>query len=173
MFKKIFIFHFFILVFVNAQDCEQYFEAKKEQMQVQIKEFDEARQSLEAYKASFEALQKERLQYLDQREAEVNATLKEIANLKLENERLVKQKQDILNTINEKTMGRIRDIYSQMKDSAVADILSQMDEEDATKIMLSLEPRKISGILSKMDPKKASDITLSLKNIDNNTSSNN
>ncbi len=45
-----------------------------------------------------------------------------------------------------------------------------MDAEDASKIMLSLESRKISGVLSKMDPKKASELTLLLKNLDNNAS---
>ncbi|EDP7710204.1 nucleosidase, partial [Campylobacter jejuni] len=131
---------------------------------------DEARQSLEAYKASFEALQKERLENLEKKEAEVNATLAKIEELKLENARLVEEQQKILNSINDKTQGRVKEIYSQMKDAAIADVLSQMDAEDASKIMLSLESRKISGVLSKMDPKKASELTLLLKNLDNNVS---
>ncbi|EIT2031282.1 nucleosidase, partial [Campylobacter coli] len=56
------------------------------------------------------------------------------------------------------------------KDTAIADVLTQMDAEDASKIMLSLESRKISGVLSKMDPAKASELTLLLKNMDNNKS---
>ncbi|MGI7493361.1 MotE family protein, partial [Campylobacter coli] len=127
-------------------------------------------QSLEAYKASFEALQKERLENLEKKEAEVNATLAKIEELKLENARLVEEQQKILNSINDKTQGRVKEIYSQMKDAAIADVLSQMDAEDASKIMLSLESRKISGVLSKMDPKKASELTLLLKNLDNNAS---
>ena len=67
-----------------------------------------------------------------------------------------------------KTQGRITEIYSSMKDSAIADVLSQMDSEEASKIMLSLEPRKISGILSKMQPQKASELTLVIKNLDSN-----
>ncbi|WP_173777473.1 MotE family protein, partial [Campylobacter coli] len=133
-------------------------------------EFDEARQSLEAYKASFEALQKERLEVLNQREAEVNATLAQIESLKEQNTKLLEEQQKILNSINEKTEGRIKEIYSQMKDTAIADVLTQMDAEDASKIMLSLESRKISGVLSKMDPAKASELTLLLKNMDNNKS---
>ncbi|WP_053878558.1 MotE family protein, partial [Campylobacter coli] len=124
----------------------------------------------EAYKASFEALQKERLENLEKKEAEVNATLAKIEELKLENARLVEKQQKILNSINDKTQGRVKEIYSQMKDAAIADVLSQMDAEDASKIMLSLESRKISGVLSKMDPKKASELTLLLKNLDNNAS---
>ncbi|EEP2582224.1 MotE family protein [Campylobacter jejuni] len=167
---------FILLVFISSvvfgaeQDCEQYFEARKAQIELQTREFDEARQSLEAYKVSFEALQKERLENLEKKEAEVNATLAKIEELKLENARLVEEQQKILNSINDKTQGRVKEIYSQMKDAAIADVLSQMDAEDASKIMLSLESRKISGVLSKMDPKKASELTLLLKNLDNNAS---
>ncbi|HEB8415863.1 TPA: MotE family protein [Campylobacter jejuni] len=167
---------FILLVFISSvvfgaeQDCEQYFEARKAQIELQTREFDEARQSLEAYKAYFEALQKERLENLEKKEAEVNATLAKIEELKLENARLVEKQQKILNSINDKTQGRVKEIYSQMKDAAIADVLSQMDAEDASKIMLSLESRKISGVLSKMDPKKASELTLLLKNLDNNAS---
>ncbi|ECP8550960.1 MotE family protein [Campylobacter jejuni] len=167
---------FILLVFISSvvfgaeQDCEQYFEARKAQIELQTREFDEARQSLEVYKASFEALQKERLENLEKKEAEVNATLAKIEELKLENARLVEEQQKILNSINDKTQGRVKEIYSQMKDAAIADVLSQMDAEDASKIMLSLESRKISGVLSKMDPKKASELTLLLKNLDNNAS---
>ncbi|EAJ3350603.1 MotE family protein [Campylobacter jejuni] len=167
---------FILLVFISSvvfgaeQDCEQYFEARKAQIELQTREFDEARQSLEAYKASLEALQKERLENLEKKEAEVNATLAKIEELKLENARLVEEQQKILNSINDKTQGRVKEIYSQMKDAAIADVLSQMDAEDASKIMLSLESRKISGVLSKMDPKKASELTLLLKNLDNNAS---
>ncbi|MBK1971853.1 MotE family protein [Campylobacter sp. TTU-622] len=172
--NKIIFLSFLLVLSLQAvpQNCEQYFESKKAQLELQTKEFDEARQSLEAFKASFEALQKEKMQELATKEAEVNATLAQIDNLKKENARLLEEKQKILDTINEKTEGRVKEIYSQMKDAAVANVLSQMDAEDASKIMLSLDSRKISGILSKMDPQKASELTLLLKNMDNNTSSN-
>lgn len=172
MSKIIFSFFLLVLSLQAEQNCEQYFESKKAQLELQTREFDEARQSLEAFKASFEALQKEKMQELATKEAEVNATLAQIDSLKKENARLLEEKKKILDTINEKTEGRVKEIYSQMKDAAIANVLSQMDAEDASKIMLSLESRKISGVLSKMDPKKASELTLLLKNMDNNTSSN-
>ncbi len=77
---------FILLVFISSvvfgaeQDCEQYFEARKAQIELQTREFDEARQSLEAYKASFEALQKERLENLEKKEAEVNALWQKLKN---------------------------------------------------------------------------------------------
>ena len=137
--EKKMIKKFILLVFISSvvfgaeQDCEQYFEARKAQIELQTREFDEARQSLEAYKASFEALQKDRLENLEKKEAEVNATLAKIEELKLENARLVEEQQKILNSINDKTQGRVKEIYSQMKDAAIADVLSQMDADDARK----------------------------------------
>ncbi|EAK2502138.1 nucleosidase [Campylobacter upsaliensis] len=163
--RKIVILALFFGV-VFAEDCQQYFESRKGELEIQTREFDEARQTLEAFKASFESLQKEKMNALNQKEAEVNATLAKIESLREENERLLKQNEEILNSINNKTEGRIKEIYSQMKDTAVADVLSQMDAEEASKIMLSLESRKISGILSKMNPQKASELTLLLQNLD-------
>lgn len=154
------------LAWSEPQSCQQYFEARKSELEQQTREFDEARQALESYKASFESLQKEKIDALNRRELEVNATLAKIENLKEENAKLLKQNEEILSSINSKTEGRIKEIYSQMKDSAVADVLSQMDTEEASKIMLSLESRKVSGILSKMEPQKASELTLLLKNLD-------
>ena len=60
-----------------------------------------------------------------------------------------------------------------MKDQAIADVLSQMDGDEASRIILSLEPRKISGVLSKMQPAKASELTLLIKNLDENTTKDN
>ncbi|MCX2683562.1 MotE family protein [Campylobacter sp. MIT 21-1685] len=168
--KIIFLLFFVVFVLRAQQDCEKYFEARKAQLEVQTREFDEAKQALESYKASFEILQKERLEALSKKEAEVNATLAQIESLKAENERLLQEKQRILQTIDDKTEGRVKEIYSQMKDAAIAGVLSEMDVEEASKIMLSLESRKISGVLSKMQPKKASELTLLLKSLDNNTS---
>lgn len=145
---------------------EQYLSTKKQELENQIREFDEAKQALEAYRASFEALQKEKLEDLAKKQADLNATLEKIEQTKQENERILRQSEANLQSINEKTQGRIKEIYSQMKDGAIADVLSQMDAEEASKIILSLEPRKISGVLSKMQPAKASELTLLIKNLD-------
>lgn len=169
--KKIIYFFIFIVSILHAQqNCEQYFEARKEQMQEQIREYDEARQSLEAYRASFEALQKEKMQALVQKEADINVSLEQIKTLKEQNERILKATKENLQAINDKTMGRITEIYAKMKDVAVAGILSEMEPDEASKILLSLDPRKISSIMAKMEPKKASDLTLLLKNLDQNAS---
>ncbi|TQR40521.1 nucleosidase [Campylobacter sp. MIT 12-8780] len=142
---------------------EQYLETRRQQLEVQTREFDEAKQALEAYRASFEALQKERFEALAKKEAELNATLAKIEQTKAENEELLRRSEANLKAINSKTSDRVKEIYSQMKDTAIADVLSAMDAEEASKIMLSLDSRKISGVLSKMQAAKASELTLLLK----------
>ncbi|MBT0819601.1 nucleosidase, partial [Campylobacter lari] len=58
--RKIVILALFFGV-VFAEDCQQYFESRKGELEIQTREFDEARQALEAFKASFESLQKEKM----------------------------------------------------------------------------------------------------------------
>lgn len=172
--KNNFIFCLLALSFSLASGAtqeEQYLETKRQQYEVQTRELNEAKQALEAYKASFEALQRQRIEALIKKEAEVNATLAKIEQEKKANENILKETQTTLKSIDEKTTGRVKDIYAQMKDSAIADVLSQMDGAEASKIILSLEPRKISGVLSKMEPAKASELTLLIKNLDKNATS--
>lgn len=174
MMKKFNLLLLFSLYALNAATTEeQYLETKRQQLEAQTRQFDEAKQALEAYKASFEALQKEKLDALAKKEAEVNATLAKIEQERAKNEEILRQSQSTLKAIDEKTTGRVKDIYSQMKDQAIADVLSQMDGAEASRIILSLEPRKISGVLSKMQPAKASELTLLIKNLDENATQEN
>ncbi len=163
--KIVFMLSFFLFAFANE---ERVLENKRQELELKTREYDEAKQALEAYRASFEALQREKMQALEKKEAELNATMKKIEQLKADNERILKQSEENLKAIESKTDGRIKEIYSSMKESAIADVLTQMDGDEATKIILSLEPRKISGVLSKMQPQKASELTLLIKRVDDN-----
>lgn len=147
---------------------EQYLETKRRQLEVQTREFNEAKQALEAYKSSFEAVQNQKMQALLKKEAEINATLARIEALKAENERIMQLNRQNLEAIDEKTAGRVQEIYSQMENDAIAKVLAEMDAVEASKIILTLEPRKISGVLAEMKADKASEITLLIKNAENN-----
>ena len=126
MIKKSIAIFFLAFIYLSAQE-ERLLESRKQELELQTREFDEARQALEAYKASFEALQKEKMQALLQKEAELNATLQKIEQTKRENDAILKKSEANLKAIEDKTQGRITEIYSSMKDSAIADVLSQMD----------------------------------------------
>lgn len=147
---------------------EQYLETKRRQLEIQTREFNEARQALEAYKSSFEAVQNQKMQALLKKEAEINATLAKIEQMKAENEHILRQNEENLKAIDEKSTGRVQEIYSQMENDAIAKVLTEMNPDEASKIMLSLEPRKISGVLAEMEAKKASELTLLIKNLDTN-----
>ena len=154
----------FLLCLLNGAGEEQYLETKRQQFEIQARELNEARQALEAYKSSFEALQKQKMDALVQKEADINATLAKIEKEKKANEVILQKTQESLQAVDQKSMGLVKEIYGQMKDNAVADVLSQMEASEASKIILSLEPRKVSSVLSKMEPTKASEITLLIKN---------
>lgn len=161
------------LIAANALDSEeQYLENKRRQLEIQTREFNEARQALEAYKASFDALQKQKMDALVRKEADINATLAKIEQTRAQNERILQQNEANLKSIDAKSEGRVREIYAQMKDSAVAEVLSTMDANEASKILMSLDSKKISNIMAKMEAAKASELTLLIKNLEKNSITN-
>lgn len=165
--KILYLMLFAVLANALSQE-EQYLETKRRQLEIQTRQMNEARQALEAYKSSFEAVQNQKMQALIQKEADINATLARIEAVKAENERIMLLNRQNLEAIDEKTSGRVQEIYSQMENDAIANVLSQMDANEASRILLSLEPRKISGVLAEMEAKKASELTLLIKHLDSN-----
>ena len=167
----------FLLLFVGANALiaasgeEQYLENKRRQLELQTRQAREAKQALEAYKSSFDALQKRKMQALIQKEADINATLARIEATKAENERILQMNRENLEAMEQKKDDKIKEIYSQMKDSAIASVLNEMDANEAKDVILSLESRKISSVLAKMEPAKASELTLLIKKSNENNAS--
>ena len=151
---------------------EQYLENKRRQLEIQTRQAKEAKQALEAYKSSFDALQRQKMQALIQKEADINATLARIEATKAENERIMQMTRDSLEAIDKKKDDKVKEIYSQMKDSAIAGVLNEMPAEQASEVIMSLESRKISSVLAKMEPAKASELTLLIKKAENNATLN-
>ena len=144
-------------------DCVSIFEARKDEIKKEIARLDEARQSLEAFRASSAALFEERNAKLAAKEAEINATLTRAQEEKKRTEQLLKKNDEILKEIKAMTSDKVGETYGKMKDQAAADVLSAMDRADAASIMYSLSPKKISAIMAKMEPAAASEITLLIK----------
>lgn len=152
----------------SASDEERYLENKRRQLEIQTRQANEAKQALEAYKSSFEALQKQKMDDLVRKERDINATLAKIEATRAENERIMMMNRQSLEKIDKKKGDRVQEIYSQMKDAAVAQVLNEMPASEATKVILTLESRKISSVLAKMEPKKASELTLLIKEVREN-----
>ena len=144
-------------------DCVSIFEARKDEIKKEIARLDEARQSLEAFRASSAALFEERNAKLAAKEAEINATLSRAQEEKKQTEQLIKKNDEILKELKTMTSDKVGETYGKMKDQAAADVLSAMDRADAASIMYSLSPKKISAIMAKMEPTAASEITLLIK----------
>ena len=144
-------------------DCVSIFEARKDEIKKEIARLDEARQSLEAFRASSAALFEERNAKLAAKEAEINATLTRAQEEKKQTEQLLKKNEEIVKELKAMTSDKVGETYGKMKDQAAADVLSAMDRADAASIMYSLSPKKISAIMAKMEPTAASEITLLIK----------
>ena len=144
-------------------DCVSIFEARKDEIKKEIARLDEARQSLEAFRASSAALFEERNAKLAVKEAEINATLARAQEEKKQTEQLLKKNEEIVKELKAMTSDKVGEAYGKMKDQAAADVLSAMDRADAASIMYSLSPKKISAIMAKMEPTAASEITLLIK----------
>lgn len=144
-------------------DCVSIFEARKDEIKKEIARLDEARQSLEAFRASSAALFEERNAKLAAKEAEINATLTRAQEEKKQTEQLLKKNGEILKELKTMTSDKVGETYGKMKDQAAADVLSAMYRADAASIMYSLSPKKISAIMAKMEPTAASEITLLIK----------
>ena len=144
-------------------DCVSIFETRKDELKRELAKIDEARQALEAFRASSAALFEERNAKLAAKEAEINATLARAQEEKKQTEQLIKKNDEILKELKTMTSDKVGETYGKMKDQAAADVLSAMDRADAASIMYSLSPKKISAIMAKMEPAAASEITLLIK----------
>jgi len=144
-------------------DCVSIFETRKDELKRELAKIDEARQALEAFRASSAALFEERNAKLAVKEAELNATLARVQEEKKQTEQLIKKNDEILKELKTMTSDKVGEAYGKMKDQAAADVLSAMDRADAASIMYSLSPKKISAIMAKMEPAAASEITLLIK----------
>ena len=144
-------------------DCVSIFETRKDELKRELAQIDEARQALEAFRASSAALFEERNAKLAAKEAEINATLTRAQEEKRQTEQLLKKNDEILKELKTMTSDKVGETYGKMKDQAAADVLSAMDRADAASIMYSLSPKKISAIMAKMEPVAASEITLLIK----------
>lgn len=144
-------------------DCVSIFETRKDELKRELAKIDEARQALEAFRASSAALFEERNAKLAAKEAEINATLTRAQEEKKHTEQLLKKNEEIVKELKAMTSDKVGEAYGKMKDQAAADVLSAMDRADAASIMYSLSPKKISAIMAKMEPTVASEITLLIK----------
>ncbi|QKG30067.1 MULTISPECIES: MotE family protein [unclassified Campylobacter] len=164
--RKILSLSIFALFLFGAEvpvDCVSIFEARKGELIKEIERIDEEKQGLEAFRASSEAIFRERNAQLSKKESDINATLAKIEEQKAHIENLVKRNDEILSQIKTMTTDKVGEAYGKMKDQAAADVLSAMDRISAASIMYALAPKKISSIMAKMEPAVASEITLLIK----------
>ncbi|QCD44547.1 MotE family protein [Campylobacter mucosalis] len=166
IFRAVFALCFFCLSIFSYEipvDCTQIFEARKAEIEKELEIIDEQRQALEAFRASIRASYDENLAKLAKKEADINATMRQVEKKNKEIEQKIAQNQKILDELKTNSNDKLTQSYAKMKDQAAADVLAQLSRASAAEILSMLEPKKISSIMAKMDPAVASEITAMLQ----------
>lgn len=161
---------FACLLFANEQTNAEYINKQElllKHNQKILKQIDEAKQELEAFKAAFNALQKEKEEQNLKKQQELEKILKSIEEEKQKNQDLLDKIQENVKQLSELTNEKVITSFSKMKEGPAATILDAMEPNEAANILRFLEPKKMGQILAKMPPQKAAQISLLISN--NNT----
>ena len=140
-------------------ECTKIFEARKEELLVELERIDEQRQSLESLKIATDELLNKKAKNLDERESKVEAKLAEIKQREDVTKSMLEENKKVLENIKKQKMDKISQVYAKMKAASAASVLSNMSVEEAGTILNKLKPKTVGKIFSKMDAKKASTLS--------------
>ncbi len=148
-----------ILFSKSLVDCNQIFEARKDEILRELDKLDEKQEEFELYKEAKLNIIKQKEKELQKREEAVQKSLQEAQKLKKEAQKLKKENEEILKNIKIAKEDKISKTYMKMRDSKAAAIFDTMKQKDAARILFGLKASKISKIMAKMDPQNAAVIT--------------
>jgi len=140
-------------------DCNQIFEARKDEILRELDKLDDKQEEFELYKEAKLNIIKQKEENLKKREEAVQKALKKAEKLKKDAEKLKKENEEILKNIKIAKEDKISKTYMKMRDSKAAAIFDTMKQKDAARILFGLKASKISKIMAKMDPQNAAVIT--------------
>lgn len=140
-------------------ECTKIFEARKEELLVELERIDEQRQSLESLKIATDELLKKKAVKIEKREAAVEQKLAEIKSREENTKKMLEENREVLESIKNQKMDKISEVYAKMKAASAAAVLSDMNVEEAGAILNKLKPKTVGKIFSKMDAKRASELS--------------
>ncbi len=140
-------------------DCNQIFNARKEELMREIDKIDEQQQALQALQSATQALLDKREEALKKKESDINATLLIINKKEKEIRGMLDENKKVLENIKAAKDDKIAEVYAKMKPSAAANIISAMPESQAAAVLFALSPKQIGAILPKIPSDKASILT--------------
>lgn len=155
------LFSFSFLFCVD--DCESIYAEKKAQIQYEYEKLEHAKAEFEAYKSSVLAMFSQKNAFLDERSAEINATLELISQKEANILAIYERNEKLLYELSTLGTNKIQETYSKMKDGSAAAIMTELPRIEAARILFQLTPKKIASILPKMDAKISAELTQLLK----------
>lgn len=143
--------------------CNQIFEQRKGELQLELDKIDEQQQVLEALRHATENVLSAKEEKLLKKEQEVDAKLQRILDEKAAVEKMLEQNKVILADIQKAKDDKVIETYTKMKPGAAAAAMAEMDTAVAASIMFNLTPKQSAKIFAKMDAPKAAQLTEILK----------
>jgi len=170
--SKLIIGLFFISSLLFAEldetiiDCNKVFEERKHELLAEIEKIDEKQQALESLQLATKKMLDKKEAKLADKEADINASLVKIQQIKKNVEEMDKRNKKALDEIKVAKDDKITASFEKLGAKA-APILEEMinsnELERATSILFNLKAKAIANVLKKMDPVKAGEMTVLLK----------
>jgi len=163
---------FSILVQLNAEsnvyECNKIFEARKEELLLELEKVEEQYQNLDALRSATKSLLDEKEKKIAEQEKEIKNREKEISDKETKISAMLEENKKVLEEIKKLKMDKISTTYSKMKARSAASILSALPPEEAVEILVKIQSKTLAKIFTKMDPAKASELTTLLTQIPKN-----
>jgi len=143
----------------RSYECNRIFEARKDELIIELNRIDEKQQALEVMQAATQKVLDKREIHLDKREAKINEKLAKIKALKEEIEAKLQEDKQILESIEKRKTIKVIELYAKMKAGAAAAAIEAMNVDHGAMILYQLAPKQASKIIAKMAPEKAASMT--------------
>jgi flagellar motility protein MotE (MotC chaperone) len=147
----------------NVYNCNKIFEARKEELILELDKIDEQQQQLEALQAATQSMLDRKEQAIKKKEKILEEQMKKAEDKISELNKKLKKVQETEDALNKKINDRLITSYSKMNPKKAAPILDAMELVDSTEILFKLNPKITGKVLAIMPPQKAADITKLLK----------
>jgi flagellar motility protein MotE (MotC chaperone) len=147
----------------NVYNCNKIFEARKEELILELDKIDEQQQQLEALQAATQSMLDRKEQAIKKKEKILEEQMKKAQDKISELNKKLKKIEETENALNKKISDRLITSYTKMNTKKAAPILDAMQLVDATEILFKLPPKVTGKILEKIPADKAAQITKLLK----------
>lgn len=147
----------------NVIYCNKIFEQRKNEIVLEVQNLEQQKRLMTSLYEEQQAINDKKLQNLKLQEQKIDTLLKEAADRENEIKELIRQNEELLESIKNAKNDKITQTYAKMRDSKAGAIIENMPLKEAAELLFSMDSKDMSKILSKMTPQRAAQLTEILK----------